>query len=165
MAIEDVVGVILIAVTIVISILALVFAKECRWIAATTAFGAFLVPVAIIPQLIKNTKNPQEMEDYIVPWYLIAYPASIVFDMISQLYNIYESHDYVVLCNSWINYGGMVFRLILYTTWLGQYAHHGHYRDALIAITTIFAIASGISVGTAYRIKGRQGGNRLEGKW
>lgn len=105
---------------------------------------------------MKNTKAPESMEDVISPIFLLVYPATIVFSLPSVLKSIWDengSRDSLKL--NYVSLFGMTFRLLLYTAWLGQYAHHGHFEGLTISFTAIFSIivlCSIIVLGRALKI-------------
>jgi len=97
-----------------------------------------LIPIAVIPQLIKNEKESDEMQDVISPFYLIVYPASICLELPEILNLNIEASWKDKRLN--VKTLGMLTRLFLYTIWLIQYAKHDHYKSYSTAFAGIFSI-------------------------
>lgn len=153
-ATTDVVGYVFLALAGIAAILTVAFAEESRWLLGVTSFGSFLVPVAIIPQLIKNGESPDEMEQYIKAFFLLAYPGSIVCEFFLQVEMIRTAANYTMKCGSWINMAGMAFRLFLYSVWLIQYTHYGHHQVPLGICSGLFLISLVIALYAAITIRG-----------
>ena len=87
------------------------------------------------------------MEDVISPIFLLVYPATIVFSLPGVLKSIWDnngSQDSLKL--DYVSLFGMTFRLLLYTAWLGQYAHYGHFEGLTISFTVVFGIIIAFSI-------------------
>ena len=77
-----------------------------------------LFPVAIIPQLIVNADNENNIREDFSPVFLVVYPTSVSLDILTQvLIKKYDRDSSVGRTNLF----AMNIRLILYIIWLGQY--------------------------------------------
>lgn len=105
---------------------------ELSWELAVALIQATLFPIAIIPQLIINEAD-KDIDTTYSPFFVVVYPASVVAD----IFTVFHSSKWIVTTTNIINMVGMVTRLILYTTWLVQFALYS--SDELQIVMWLFA--------------------------
>lgn len=136
------VGLAFVSASVVASLVTLVctWKHEDRFVSTMTMLGSTIIPAALVPQLIKNQMAGRGMDRFTSPFFLLAYPVSILGEIVGQWDSIKKATDPSVRRNRWVGLAGMFIRLLLYTAWLGQYASHGHYTIVLGLITAAFSI-------------------------
>jgi uncharacterized protein with PQ loop repeat len=124
--------------------LGLCWKNEHRMAIFMAVLQATSIPVALIPQLIINGQEKENMEKTNTPFFLLAYPASILLELVIQ-WVVMRDDEFLRIRQ--INVVGMFVRLVLYVSWLGQYSHYGHHDVPMGILTGAFSIA--IAVGIA----------------
>lgn len=151
---SETVGWVLFGIAGLAGIVTLLSVKEWRWVTASTAVSAFIIPVAIVPQLMVNAENPSEMVNFITPFFLSAYPLSIVFNLAAQSSRrIIRPDSRTGKCLTGLQMGGDIIRLILYTAWLWQYALNDHYLPWAIVLTIVVGLSIFVNIAILWYIE------------
>lgn len=94
-----------------------------------------LFPVALIPQIIVNSENEKSISEYYSPFFLLAYPTSVILDIWNQItmkrYNQLPENGTAVFV-------GMNLRLVFYIIWLGQFAQQ--WNEILYLFLVLFSV-------------------------
>ena len=103
---------------------------------------------------MKNQDNPTQMQDVISPIFLLVYPGTIVFSFPNVFQSLIEhktNNNKDELRLGYVSLFGMIFRLLLYTTWLGQYAANNHHPALSWTFFSIFIIIVILSLYIFYK--------------
>ncbi len=138
-------GFMAVSATIATVTLACSWKNDYRMIIALAALGSTSIPAAIVPQLVTNSYERDNMNNYVSVFFLLVYPATITIEIVIQWYVTTRRIDELKVV-PWIMMGGMILRLVFYTAWLGQYAGYGHHEIPLGVLTAVFVIIFIVSV-------------------
>lgn len=129
------------SLSVVVGLVTLVcsWRNDHRMIIALAVLGATSIPAAIVPQLVTNGQERNNMENYVSVFFLLVYPATITVEIVVQWYVTTRKVESLKMV-PWIMMGGMILRLVFYTAWLGQYAGYGHHEIPLGILTAVFVV-------------------------